>query len=177
MILYYTYKVDGKNLRTREDQTTEKELIDHFGDKISNITLMYFDEIKDEIGEKLCHYKVIWGFDEERVTRITELELEKAVYAMAAKITMSLGGMMLDGKLIIAIKEDFNTEMGWQPTYVIKDADWVEIRNKKLDDKYIGKLNDAKDRVRYMIDNNRIDLIGKNIPASELYKGNYKQLN
>lgn len=174
--LYYTYEVDGEKLKTPETLTTEKQLRDHFGDRITNLNLTYLLETEDEI-EKLCRYKVIWGYDKSKITRITELDLEIAVYAWGSGVKVNIGEDLITGSQIIAIQEDFSTEMGWHPTYDLKDADWAEIRELKLDEKYLGKLKEAKEKVKYMIDNNKIELIGKNIPIKDLYAGNYKLIN
>lgn len=174
--LYYTYEVDGQKLKTLETLTTEKVLREHFGDKITNINLLYLLEQGEDV-EKLCRYKVIWGYDKSKITRITELQLEQAVYAWASGVKTSIGDTLINGSQIIAIQEDFNAEMGWHPTYDLKDADWAEIRELRLDEKYKGKLSEAKEKVKYMIDNNKIELIGKNIPIKDLYAGNYKLIN
>lgn len=174
--LYYTYEVDGGRTKTLETLTTEKALRDHFGDKISNINLTYLLDPSEDL-PKLCRYKVIWGYDKSKVTRITELDLEVAVYAWGSGVKANIGDDLITGSQILAITEDFSAEMGWHPTYDIKDADWAEIRELGLEEKYKGKLSEAKEKVKYMIDNNRLELIGKNISAKDLYAGNYKLIN
>ena len=103
--------------------------------------------------KRIPYYKVIWGFDEERVTEIEEKDLEKALYAMSTKGKVYLGDVLLDGKYIIAIKEDYNKTMGWLPTHELDADDWIQIREEKVDSLFAGKVYEAKLRVQNRIDN------------------------
>lgn len=117
--------------------------------------------------EKKLYYKVIWGFEDERVTSIEEKDLIKALYAMSLKNKVYLGDVLLDGKYIIAIKEDFHKTMGWNPTYELTSDDWNTIREEGVDRLFIGKLYEAKEKVQYIITSKDTNLL----------KDNTKQLN
>lgn len=101
-------------------------------------------------------------------------DLEKAQYAFLTNAkTIFENGEVCRGQDIISIKEDWNKEMGWNSTFRDKDGnvriyelsndDLKEIKKKKVDEKYLGVLANSKRRVQYLIDNKKIDLIGKGI--------------
>jgi hypothetical protein len=155
------FKLDGKyTYRDIED------MCDLQGLELKSITrkgLINATETK----EKELHYKVIWGFDEERSTDIEQDDLLKALYAMSTKSKVYLGDILLDGKYIIAIKENYQKYMGWNATYTMTSDDWNEIRYRGVDKLYAGKIYEAKAKVQELIASKDLTKL----------KSNQKQLN
>ena len=109
--------------------------------------------------KKELHYKVIWGFDEERSTDIGESELIKALYAMSTKSKVYLGDILLDGKYIIAIKENYQKTMGWNPTHEMDSDDWNQLKTEGIDKLFAGKVYEAKQKVQDMIASKDLSLL------------------
>lgn len=100
-------------------------------------------------------------------------DLEKAQYAFLTNSkTIFETGEVCRGQDIISIKEDWHREMGWNKsfhdgerikTYELGPEDWTEIRQKGIEKKYKGVLAEIKNKVVYLMENNKTNLIGKGI--------------
>lgn len=155
------FKLDGKY----SEQEIEK-MCDENGYDLKSIDRKFLINAT-ETKERELYYKVIWGFDEERTTDIGESELIKALYAMSTKSKVYIGDILLDGKYIIAIKENYQKVMGWNSTHEMTSDDWNEIRAVGVDKLFTGKVYDAKMKVQEMIENKGFTQL----------KSNTKQLN
>jgi hypothetical protein len=103
------------------------------------------------------------GYGENDFIRVDNLpDVEKAQYAFLteAKVMFS-SGQVCRGKDILTIKEDWHKEMGWNPTHEMTDDDWNELKQKGIENKYLGQLALAKDNVHTLLEAKRTDLIGK----------------
>ena len=110
------------------------------------------------------YYKVKIGYNADDYISIdNELDLQKILYAFMKQKKVMLSDCVLDGKSIIWIKEDWNKEMGWSPTYKLGDDDWLEIRQRGVERKYKGYLEDIKSYVNNLISENKTELIGKQL--------------
>lgn len=151
------------------DEFTDKEILEAC--KIKGLEVVSINRValveKENESKKDLYFKVIWGFDDERVTDITQDELAKALYAMSTKSKVYIGDVLLDGKYIIAIKENYQKYMGWNTTHQLDSDDWCELRDKGIDKLFAGKLYEAKIEVQNMIANRDISKL----------KNNQKQLN
>jgi hypothetical protein len=119
-----------------------------FAKDIISFDTVYLAEKKEDEKDDYLYYKVVWGFDEERTTYITNKLLDRAIYAMTAQAKVNLGDTMLDGKYIIAIKEDYHKHMGWNYSYELGPEDYAQIRDTGVQELYKGKLEEAKIRVK-----------------------------
>ena len=115
---------------------------------IKSLETLYIAEKEEEEKDDYLYYKVIWGFDAERTTYITNKLLDRAIYAMTTQAKVNLGDTMLDGKYIIAIKEDYHKHMGWNYSYEFKPEDYAQIRDTGVQELYKGKLEESKIRVK-----------------------------
>lgn len=142
-----TYK-DGdiKQAKALADKYTDTEIMEKFKNIIS---IDIVADIKtDDKKENKLYYKVIWGFDDERTIQIDEDSLKKAVFAMISQKKVQFGDTIIDGKYIIAIKEDWNRAMGFNPTYELNNDDWNEIRKLGIQEMYTGKIAEIKQQIQ-----------------------------
>lgn len=120
-------------------------------------------------------FKVKIGYNPSDFISIESLnDLEKAQYAFLtnAKVIFD-NGQVCRGQDIISIKEDWHREMGWNKTfrdengniknYELSSEDWKEIKKAKVDQKYLGIMETMKQRVQYLVDKGKSELVGKGI--------------
>lgn len=114
------------------------------------------------------YFKAIYGFDAEDYIPVEEDELEKAIYAhMTGSKTILKGGSM-SGDKIHHVVEDNHRTMGWNRGYKLCSDDYAELREKGIDTKLQKVLGKTKERVAFLVANNRQAEIGKNVPIPEL---------
>lgn len=112
------------------------------------------------------YFKVQIGFGKSDFISIDEVELDKAIYAMVSgKIAIFKNGSVA-GNNIISILPDYHKAMGWNYGYEFFPEDWNRINAKCKS--YQGVIEEAKNRVNYLIQSGQTHLIGQ--PKSEKLK-------
>ena len=91
--------------------------------------------------------KIISGFRRDQEISIDASEAHKAYYLFYNPDERACfsDGTCLIGSDVRAIKPDYNGTMGWNPTYVLGDDDWNEIRDKGVDRKMRKVLSLGKE--------------------------------
>lgn len=116
------------------------------------------------------YYKLIRGYSAEDYIEIDETELEKAYGAFLMKKDGVYSGGAVRGSDIIAIQPDYHQAMGWNRGYKLGADDYAEISSRGIDRKHLNYLGEVKNRVQYLISQNKTDLIGKNIELPQQNK-------
>lgn len=105
------------------------------------------------------HFKIKYGYSPEDTIKITDDELEKAVYAHIQGINGVFKNGTVSGKHIIAITEDWHTAMGYNDGYKLEADDFAHIK-QKLGNSYTGIIALAKQRVQDYLAQGKENLIG-----------------
>ncbi|MFA5050990.1 MAG: hypothetical protein WC499_02645 [Patescibacteria group bacterium] len=125
---------------------------------------------------KNYHFKVKYGFGSLDIVKITDEELEKALYAQKYAVVVQLGNKQINGKYIISIEPDYQKYTGWYDSYEPKTGeDFAQIKRDcppEIDE----VIRDKREKVDFLVAHKRLDLIGKNISVPELENGT-KKLN
>lgn len=107
------------------------------------------------------YFKVIRGFGDDDFIPIDETELDVAVYAqMTGKMAFLKNGS-INGSHISSIKPDFHRAMGWNYGHGLKAPDWQQLNDAGVAKQYIGCLTESKQRIHYLLQMKRPDLIGQ----------------
>ncbi len=117
-------------------------------------------------------FKIIHGYNPEDYIEIEKEEVEKAFYCFLEKKDSLFSGGAIKGSNILMIKPDFHKVMKWNRGYKLDEYDWAEIREKGLDVRMQKYLEEKKDKIQYLLINNKQELIGKNIEIPELNQKN-----
>ncbi len=114
------------------------------------------------------YWKIKFGHKPTEYVSIEEGgELEKAIYAMMTGTPTQLGNKFVKGTHIMSIEPNYHIHAGWNDFYEPTDGnDWAQI--KRDCPEYDGVLEDFKTRIYYLKENNKLDLIGKNVDIKEL---------
>lgn len=113
------------------------------------------------------YFKVKYGYGVSDQVSIEEDELEKAIYAQLMKKPVQLGSAFISGSNIIAITPHYHKHTGWYDWYEPKTGeDWEQIERDCPD--YKGVIEHYKQRVQYLLSNNKEKFIGKNIEIEGL---------
>lgn len=90
--------------------------------------------------------KITTGFRENQYRVIDGEEAHKAYYLFMHPEERGIfsNGVALQGKNIQQIEPAYNETMGWNPTHVLDDDDWNELREKGVANKLRDLLYDAK---------------------------------
>ena len=91
--------------------------------------------------------KIISGFRRDQEISIDASEAHKAYYLFfnPEKSACFNNGVCLVGADVRAIKPDYNGTMGWNPTYVLTNDDWNELRNNGVERKMKKVLSLGKE--------------------------------
>jgi hypothetical protein len=116
------------------------------------------------------YYKIIRGYSAEDYIEITEEELEKACYCFLMKKDSIYSGGAVKGSEILAIQPDYHRTMGWNRGYKLQVGDFRELNQTGVDRKMQIVIEKVKDKVQYLLKNNKEDLIGKGFNIQELEK-------
>ena len=116
-------------------------------------------------------FKVRYGFDKLSTLRVhAGPELEKAIYAWAEGIPVTIGEKMIQGKHIISIEPDYHFYTGWYESYQPTTGDdWAQIERDCP--KFDGYIDAYRNRVMGLIGERKQHLIGTQPPIE------IKQLN
>lgn len=113
------------------------------------------------------YFKVKYGFTIADQVSIGEDELEKAIYAQVVKQPVQLATKYINGSNIIVIEPHYHKHTGWYDWYEPKDADdWKQIERDCPP--YEGIVSYYKDRVNFLLQNGKKELIGKNVDIPEI---------
>jgi hypothetical protein len=104
------------------------------------------------------------GYGENEFIKIDESELETALYAFMSDSKGVFKNGVVRGKDIIAIREDWHREMGWNYTHVMEVEDWAELMDRGVSSKYAGAIQGAKEKVQYLMQTDQLNLLGKPVP-------------
>lgn len=121
-------------------------------------------------------FKIKTGYDDSQFISIDETELESALYCFMTDAKGIFKNGVCRGKDIIGITEDWHGAMGWNPTHVLDDDDWNEIRGRGVADRYAGYIGNIKEKIQYLISTKQEHLIGKNVEIPELKRSPRKEL-
>ena len=116
--------------------------------------------------------KLIVGFRRDQEHSIDANEAHKAYYLFLHPESRGVfsNGLAIKGSQIEEIVPDYSGSMGWNPTHVMDNDDWNEIRDKGVDRKLMGLISAAKDIAQL---GDQKDL---NTPLAELIEKKYPQL-
>ena len=117
---------------------------------------------------KKLYFKAEHGYDAEDFLPIEAEELEKAIYThMTGGKAAFLAGS-ISGNIITVVKPDYHRAMGWNRGYKLGPDDDVELRQYGIDTAHQKFLAKTKERIAFLVANNRQAEIGKNVPIPEL---------
>ena len=113
-------------------------------------------------------FTVVYGYTDEQRIMIDTDELEKIHYAkhLGAFFTGKYGDV--DTTKIMAIRPDYKATYGSDTNYVLTIEDMQEITNKFGN--IALRIGTAKNRVDYLLKNNKENLIGTGVDIPELDK-------
>lgn len=95
---------------------------------------------------KKIKLKIIVGYREEQRYTIDSEEAHKAYYLFRnpeARAVFS-NGVAIVGKNIMGIEPDYQATMGWNPTHILENDDWNEIKDEGVDKAARDLLYEAK---------------------------------
>ena len=121
-------------------------------------------------------FKALTGFGDGREVFFDAFDLEKVQYAfLREKRVLLSNGQAVDGKFIQQISPDFVRTMGWNESHTLDADDRNEIHALGIEDEAYRLLNLSRDRVNYLLTQNREMEIGKNVKIPELEQRTYER--
>ena len=112
-------------------------------------------------------FRVKYGYNTQDKVSIPLDELEKAIYAQVKGTPTKLGNAFVNGKHIISITPDYHKYTGWYESYEPREGDdWKQIKRDCPD--FEGVIDQYTNRVKYLIENNQVKLIGQNVDIPQL---------
>jgi hypothetical protein len=117
--------------------------------------------------------KVIVGFRRDQEHSIDAEEAHKAyhLFLNPDARTIFSNGLALRGDQIQEIVPDYQGTMGWNPTHILGDDDWAELREKGIVSALQNKITQAKEIAQIG------DTSDMNVPLSALVEKKYLQLS
>lgn len=123
------------------------------------------------------YFRIKIGYGHNEYVSIDETELEKAYGVFLTDGKGVFSGGVVRGQDIIAIQEDWNRAMGYNPEWKLTADDRVEIEKTGVMKQYKGLLAQTSRKVQYLVQNNQQHLIGKNVAIPELEVHDHKALS
>lgn len=114
------------------------------------------------------YFKAIHGFDAEDFLPIEADELEKAIYAHMTGSKAAFQSGSISGSIIQVVQPDYHRAMGWNQGHKLDADDYAELRQYRIDTAHQKFLAKIKERIAFLVSNNRQAEIGKNVPIPEL---------
>lgn len=95
------------------------------------------------------YYRVIFGHGKEEHVSISQDELPKAIRAIGSGQSAIFESGIVNGKMIMAIKEDVQRMMGWNSNYVLTGEDEIEAKSmiegaRNFQAKLLGETKEKK---------------------------------
>ena len=116
-------------------------------------------------------FKVKYGYTVADQVSIDETELEKALYAQKFGEVVQLGSKQVNGRNIIVIEPHWHYYTGWYDYYEPQTGDdFAQIERDAPKELLESMIRNYRERVDYLINTGRKNLIGKNTPLPELAK-------
>lgn len=117
------------------------------------------------------YFKIKIGYDKSEYVQIDETELEKAigVFLTDGKGVFKRG--VVRGQDIIAIQEDWHKALGINPEWKMTPEDRNELARRGIEREYKGVIPEVTQRVKYLIENNKQNLIGQGVDIPQLEGG------
>jgi len=117
--------------------------------------------------------KLIVGFRRDQEHSIDAEEAHKAYYLFLnpEHRTVFNNGLAIKGSQIQEIVPDYHGTMGWNPTHVLDNDDWNEIRSSGVTATMQRYLSVGKEIAQHA------ELADLNVPLLELVKSKYPQLD
>ena len=117
------------------------------------------------------YFRVYTGYTE--YIPIDEKELEKALYAFMTgnPIIFNEGSTSRIDRII----PDFHRAMGINPAWKFAEDDWNECDKQGHRKDYAGVIAHYKNRVQFLIDSGKKELIGKSVDIPELKAPNVEK--
>ena len=116
-------------------------------------------------------FKVKYGYTVADQVSIDETELEKALYAQKFGEVVQLGSKQVNGRNIIVIEPHWHYYTGWYDYYEPQGGDdFAQIERDAPKELLESMIRDCRERVDYLINTGRKNMIGKNISLPELDK-------
>jgi hypothetical protein len=116
-------------------------------------------------------FKVKYGYTIADQVSIDETELEKALYAQKFGEVVQLGNKQVNGRNIIVIEPHWHYYTGWYDYYEpLNGDDFAQIERDAPKELLEGMIRNYRERVDYLINTGRKNLIGKNVSLPELDK-------
>lgn len=122
--------------------------------------------------KKSKKYKIVFGYNTEEYIPIDESELERAQHAfdIGARASFRSGSVDFARKNVV-IQPDYHAFMGWNRGHILGPEDYQELSQKGVDRAHEEYHRKVREKVKYLRDNDKADLIGKNIDIPELDSG------
>lgn len=110
------------------------------------------------------YIKVITGYREDQFVTIPMQEAHKAYYLFRNPEERGVfeNGVALIGRNIQEIRPDYNATMGWLPTHELSGDDFLELREKGIDNKMRDLIQMAKD-VAQMANNGNTKILSEKL--------------
>lgn len=110
--------------------------------------------------EKARYFKVSYGYKALDYVSVPEgAELEKAIYAMISRHTVSLGDTLIQGRNILHITPHYHRYTGWWESYQPKSGDdWRQIERDCPS--FNGVFEDHVTKVKRLVQKNQTEMIG-----------------
>ncbi len=115
------------------------------------------------------YFRVKYGYQTADRVTIPERDLEKALYAQLKGTPIQLGESVINGKHIISITPAYHKHTGWYEWYdPTTGEDWKQIERDCPD--YTGSIDQAKERVLFLMRTKQDKLIGTGVELPQLEK-------
>ena len=106
------------------------------------------------------YFQIKYGFNSSDTVTVKGSEVEKAIYAQVKKSPVQLAEQYINGSNIIVIRPAYYMHTGWYQTYEPTTGDDFQQIARDCP-KYDGIIEAYKQRVTDLIQQGRVDLIGK----------------
>lgn len=120
-------------------------------------------------------YKIKVGYETDGYVSIDETELEMALHIFLTEGKGVFKNGVVRGKDIITIKEDWHKAMGINPEWKLTSDDHNEMSKRGITREYQGKIEEARNRVKYFVETEQQSLIGTNVKVPLLFLNDRKK--
>ena len=112
-------------------------------------------------------WKVRYGFESLDFAKVADFELERVLYAVEKGSMVQLGDKFVKSANIISIEPYYNHYTGWYDTYVPMSGE-DEMQIKRDCPSFEGRLEYHKQRVLFLMRQNRVNEIGTGVELKQL---------